>query len=156
MSCYCGNTPSYALCCQPIHHDPLQAKTPEQLMRARFSAHMLQDIDFVIKTYHPSCHAEDERQAISESVHSHWQRLEVLAAEPGTTSEEGFVQFRAYFEQQGKKQCLAERSRFVRENGAWYYIDGEFIDGEFAATPKQGRNDPCACGSGKKFKKCCG
>ncbi|EOX3103618.1 SEC-C metal-binding domain-containing protein, partial [Vibrio cholerae] len=47
--------------------------------------------------------------------------------------------------------CLEERSRFLKENNCWFYIDGEF-----PAAIKQGRNDPCACGSGKKYKKCCG
>ncbi|KQA19294.1 SEC-C domain-containing protein domain-containing protein [Vibrio metoecus] len=120
-------------------------------MRARFSAHILKNTDFVVNTYHPSCHAEDEREAIQESVQSHWLRLEVVSAEMGQENDEGFVHFRAFLEQHGQEYCLEERSRFLNEDGHWYYIDGEFPE----TLTKQSRNDPCACGSGKKFKKCC-
>ncbi|EEX66852.1 hypothetical protein VCJ_000748 [Vibrio metoecus] len=70
----------------------------------------------------------------------------------GRGNDEGFVHFRAFLAQQGQEYCLEERSRFLNEDGRWYYIDGEFPE----ALARQGRNDPCACGSGKKFKKCCG
>ncbi|ENM5882532.1 YchJ family protein [Vibrio metoecus] len=152
MTCYCGNTEPYSQCCEPIHQNFQNVTTPEQLMRARFSAHILKNTDFVVNTYHPSCHAEEDREAIQESVQSDWLRLEVISAEMGRGNDEGFVHFRAFLAQQGQEYCLEERSRFLNEDGRWYYIDGEFPE----ALPKQGRNDPCACGSGKKFKKCCG
>ncbi|EAX7120348.1 hypothetical protein AIW16_22500, partial [Salmonella enterica] len=60
----------------------------------------------------------------------------------------GYVSFIARFSEQGKTGAIIERSRFIKENGQWYYIDG--------TRPQLGRNDPCPCGSGKKFKKCCG
>jgi len=150
-ACYCGNSKPYSDCCQPIHKDHNQAHTPEQLMRARYSAHVVGLVDFVISTYHPSCNAEHEREAIRESVQSNWQKLEVVSNQSGNTADEGFVHFKAYFEQDGKQFCLEERSRFIREGGLWYYIDGIFPQ-----HVKVGRNDPCICGSGKKYKKCCG
>jgi len=150
-SCYCGSTKPYSDCCQPIHNDHQKAVTPEQLMRSRYSAHVLGLVDFVVNTYHPSCGAENQREAIAESVQSAWQKLEVINSQAGKTADEGFVHFKAFFKDQGKEFCLEERSRFVRENGLWYYIDGEFPQ-----HAKVGRNDPCPCGSGKKFKKCCG
>lgn len=134
-------------------------------MRARYSAHVKQLVDFVVKTYHPSCDAEAQRDAIADSVHSHWLSLEVMGSEDGKNNEEGFVTFQAYFEQDDEEYCLEERSRFVREDGLWYYIDGEYALQEEAQDErlsqpikslKVGRNDPCICGSGKKFKKCCG
>ncbi|MEF3020883.1 YchJ family protein [Vibrio mimicus] len=152
MSCYCGNTQPYSQCCEPVHHDAQCAQTPEQLMRARFSAHVLHNVDFVVKTYHPSCQASNELEAIRESVLSQWVRLEVVSTAEGSNENEGFVHFKAFLEQNGGEYCLEERSRFIKEDGYWYYIDGEFP----SAPAKQGRNDPCACGSGKKFKKCCG
>lgn len=123
-------------------------------MRARYCAHELGLVDFVVNTYHPDCHAEQEREAIADSIHSEWCGLEVLNRQPGETDEEGFVHFRAWFKQSGQRHCLEERSRFVRENGLWFYIDGEFPASP--AAVKAGRNNPCPCGSGKKFKKCCG
>ncbi len=150
-ACYCGNAKPYSDCCQLIHKDHSQAKTPELLMRARYSAHVAGLVDFVVSTYHPSCSAEQEREAIAESIQSNWQKLQVVSCQKGSNTGEGFVHFKAYFEQDGKEFCLEERSRFIRENGLWYYIDGVFPQ-----QLKVGRNDPCICGSGKKYKKCCG
>ncbi|WP_162062670.1 YchJ family protein [Vibrio taketomensis] len=160
--CPCHSNADYSQCCQPIHQNHANATTPEQLMRARYSAHVLNLVDFVVATYHPSCEAELERDAIAESVSSDWIKLEVTETSDGQNEHEGFVTFKAYFTQDNQEYCLEERSRFVRENELWYYIDGEFpkVQDERLSQPvsslKVGRNDPCICGSGKKFKKCCG
>ncbi|MDA0147168.1 YchJ family protein [Vibrio sp. LaRot3] len=162
-SCPCGAANHYEDCCYPIHQDHSQAHTPEQLMRSRYSAHVKGLVDYVINTYHPSCQAEEQRDAIAESIASDWAKLEVISAEPSSHEDEGFVTFKAYFNQEGKQYCLEERSRFVRENELWYYIDGEFPEPEQdprlnqpVQSLKVSRNDPCICGSGRKFKKCCG
>ena len=151
--CPCGSHLDYADCCQPVHNSHKNAKRPEQLMRARFAAHKLNLVDFVISTYHTSCQAEEQRDGITESVALDWTKLEVLDA-PATETDEGFVEFKAYLQEGMTEQCMHERSRFVRENNLWYYIDGVFP--EPVEVIKVGRNDPCPCGSGKKFKKCCG
>jgi len=151
--CPCGSHIDYSDCCQPVHNNHSNAKQPEQLMRARFAAHKLNLVDFVINTYHPSCQAENERDGIAESVALDWTKLEVLDA-PTTETDEGYVEFKAYLQEGATEQCMHERSRFLRENGLWYYIDGVFP--EPVESKKVGRNDPCPCGSGKKFKKCCG
>lgn len=165
-SCPCGNQKDYSQCCQPIHSDHSLAHTPEQLMRSRYSAHVQGLVDYVVNTYHPSCNAEEDRQAIAESVDSDWCGLEVVSCEAGRDENEGFVTFKAYFNQEGEQFCLEERSRFLREQGLWYYIDGTFVEqaeqpidprlSQTVQSLKVGRNDPCICGSGKKFKKCCG
>lgn len=155
--CPCGNNKHYTDCCQPIHQDPSLAQTPEQLMRSRYSAHVKGLVDYVINTYHPSCHAEAQRREIAESIDSDWCGLEVTTTESGRDDNEGFVTFKAYFNQDNNQFCLEERSRFLREGGQWYYIDGEFPHAEEKEQrAKVGRNDPCICGSGKKYKKCCG
>ncbi|MDW6003711.1 YchJ family metal-binding protein [Vibrio mangrovi] len=128
--CPCGSQRHYKNCCQPIHHAPETAKLPAQLMRARYSAYALGLVDFIIATYHPSCQAEHDRQEIEHGIHNHWTKLVVLQAENGSDSDEGFVRFKAYFEQDGESYSLQERSRFVRENGRWYYIDGEFPESQ--------------------------
>lgn len=162
MLCPCCSQKSYDQCCEPIHQDSQQAQSPEQLMRARYSAHVTKNVEFVIQTYHSSCQAELEAQAIAESVDSDWVELDVIDA-PEHSETEGFVEFKAYFEEDGKRYCLHERSRFVKENQAWRYIDGVMPEqvaldprlNQTIAKTKIGRNDPCLCGSGKKFKKCC-
>ncbi|MFC5078042.1 hypothetical protein VTH8203_02935 [Vibrio thalassae] len=160
-SCYCGNHLPFESCCLPIHKDVKKAVKPEQLMRARFSAHKTNNVDFVVATYHPSCNAELERDSIADSINSNWTTLNVLVSEYGANEHEGFVSFEAYLEENGFEYCLAERSRFLFENGQWFYVDGE-LDDSIPPRPltvqaaKIGRNDPCLCGSGKKYKKCCG
>lgn len=166
--CPCGSKQSYATCCEVAHQDHHNVTTPEQLMRSRYSAHVLGLVDYVINTYHPSCHAEEQREGIAESINSDWAGLEVIDTAQGSHDNEGFVEFKAYFNEDGAQYCMQERSRFVRENGLWFYIDGEFpeqhqaepeIDPRLNQTVesfKIGRNDPCICGSGKKYKKCCG
>lgn len=100
-------------------------------MRARYSAHILGLVDFVVATYHSSCQAEQHRAAIAESVNSQWLGLEIVNSEVADNGE-GFVEFKAYY-QEGKEQCcLHERSRFLREpvdgGQQWFYIDGDYPD----------------------------
>ncbi|MDG3087697.1 YchJ family metal-binding protein [Vibrio hannami] len=161
--CPCGSGKSYSQCCELVHHNHATAQYPEQLMRARYSAHVLKLVDFVVNTYHSSCNAEHERAGIEESINLDWSKLEVVRADK-PLSDEGFVEFKAYLLEEGIEHCMHELSRFVRDDGLWYYIDGVFPENEDAPestatavkTEKVGRNDPCPCGSGKKFKKCCG
>ena len=85
-----------------------------------------------------------------------WLKLEVLNS--SVKNNKGYVEFIAYFSEHGKNLTLHEASEFHLIDGRWYYIDGKAPQ----AAPRQpvtslhiGRNDPCHCGSGKKYKKCC-
>lgn len=168
-NCPCGNSRSYQDCCEIVHLNHAAATQPEMLMRARYSAHVKGLVDFVVDTYHPSQNADEQREGIANSVDSDWCKLEVINAESGSHADEGYVEFKAYFNDDNQQYCLGERSRFLRENGMWYYVDGTFPEEETQPSEdpdprlsqpiknlKVGRNDPCVCGSGKKFKKCCG
>ncbi|MEC6795805.1 YchJ family metal-binding protein [Photobacterium sp. S4TG1] len=167
--CPCGSQKLLVECCKPIHLNHASATHPEQLMRARYSAHVLGLVDFVVQTYHSSCEAEHHREAIAESINLTWLGLEVMNSEIAANGQ-GFVEFKACYKEAGEEYILQERSRFVQEsiNGQqyWFYIDGEYPQpppSEQPSAPKPvttaktvGRNDPCLCGSGKKYKKCCG
>jgi SEC-C motif-containing protein len=84
-----------------------------------------------------------------------WQKLEILRSEAGGENDaEGRVEFKAHWLIGGRRGYLHETSRFLKEDGRWYYLDGQTHPAP--AAGKTGRNDPCPCGSGKKFKKCCG
>ena len=109
----------------------------------------MKDADYLIKTWHPSCQATSFREDLLRGfTHTDWLGLTIFATEEGQHTDEGYVSFVARFREQGKVGAIIERSRFLKENDRWYYIDG--------TRPLFGRNDPCPCGSGKKFKKCCG
>ncbi|MBD8512444.1 YchJ family protein [Photobacterium sp. CAU 1568] len=154
--CPCGSQQPLSSCCQLVHQNPSMALHPEQLMRARYSAHVLGLVDFVVATYHPSCQAEQYRDAIADSINSEWLGLEVVSSQIASDTQ-GYVEFKAFYRDENQEYCLHEKSRFLREMigniPQWFYIDGEYPE---ATEPlKVGRNDPCTCGSGKKFKKCC-
>ena len=115
-------------------------------MRSRYTAFALQLHDYLLATWHPSTRPA----SLSGEESAHWVRLEVL--ESGDSGEQGHVHFRATFREGRRWSVLEEASRFLREAGHWYYLDGS----PSVARLKPGRNDRCLCGSGRKFKTCCG
>ncbi|HBR6858146.1 TPA: YchJ family protein [Klebsiella aerogenes] len=147
--CPCGSALEYSSCCQRYLTGGQLAPSPSQLMRSRYSAFVMKDVDYLIKTWHPHCEAPRFRADIEKGfANTQWLGLTVFATDNGRSSDEGFVSFIARFTEDNRPGAIIERSRFLKENGQWYYIDG--------TRPLIGRNDPCPCGSGKKFKKCCG
>ena len=126
--CYCGSAKQYKNCCQPIHKNPSKASTPEALMRSRFSAYCLGLVDYIINTYHPSCNAQSDRDGITEAAKTDWQKLLVKSSHVDADGLQGFVHFKAFYNQDRQSFCLEERSRFVKESGQWFYIDGELFD----------------------------
>jgi len=147
--CPCGSGLQYSLCCESYLNGNALPDTPESLMRSRYSAYVKHDTAYLVATWHPSCHAERFSASIEESyAHTHWRGLTILSSEILPDKPQGYVTFFARFTENGRESFIHERSRFLREEQRWYYIDGTF--------PPIGRNDRCPCGSGKKYKKCCG
>jgi len=134
---------SYSQCCKPLHLGESMARSPEQLMRSRFSAFVLGLSQYLKETWHASTRPDD----LSVEPDSQWRHLHIL------DHGKDWVHFIAYYETAPKQYgFLRERSRFSKENDQWLYVDGEVEQGQ----AQQQRNDPCLCGSGKKYKKCCG
>jgi SEC-C motif domain protein len=158
VTCVCGLGESTETCCLPIISGKVVAKTPEAVMRSRYAAYVLGEVDYILGSVHPDSPGEADRKTTEAwSKAAKWTGLEVLGAEGGADGEnEGFVEFKAKFELQGVPQVHHERARFRRQGSKWYYLDGQ----EFGPAPQRrseprvGRNDPCPCGSGKKYKKC--
>lgn len=126
-------------------------------MRSRFTAHALGDYRHLHRTYL----ATARKPYVEETPggeEPEWTRLVVHAHEPGATPDRAFVDFSAYYRQGEGEEALHEKSEFQRLDGAWYYTRSVRIGPApvRAAGPKVGRNDPCPCGSGKKYKHCCG
>jgi SEC-C motif-containing protein len=136
------------------------APTAESLMRSRYSAYVVHAIDYLGETLHPDHRGDWDRDATRKwAESSEWLGLTIVSTESGGEGDdEGWVEFNAIFRSGGEEQQHTERSRFRRHQGRWYYVDGDLPKPRTQRheTPKVGRNDPCPCGSGRKYKKCCG
>jgi len=158
--CPCGSEKEYAKCCQPLISGEQSAETAEALMRSRYSAHAKKAFDYIFDTTWPGNRQEEDREGTAAwSRKLDWQRLEVRNVEAGGVDDEkGMVEFVARYRKNAKAFDHHEIAEFVRQDGRWYFKDGHAPQQVQAVRqgPKVGRNDPCPCGSGKKYKKCCG
>jgi SEC-C motif-containing protein len=159
-SCPCCSGAAFADCCEPFLAGTRLPETAEQAMRARYTAHARVDVPYLMATLHPENvdeHAEESARRWAEQ--SQWEGLEIRATSAGgPTDNEGLVEFVARFrDRKGELNTHHERSLFVREGGRWLFRDAQAPEQATVRRPatQVGRNDPCPCGSGKKFKKCC-
>lgn len=156
--CPCGSSKDLAECCGPIIESGI-APSPEAMMRSRYSAYVLSACAHLEHSLAPEArHDFDLKATESWSKRVTWRGLEILSTSGGGAGDEiGRVEFIAKFEEGGTAQSHHENSRFRRVDGNWLYVDGEMIRVPVVrATPKVGRNEPCPCASGKKYKQCCG
>ncbi len=158
--CACGSGLGYELCCKPVISGAAEAKTAEALLRARYTAHVLHDVDFIVKSIHPDKAGDHDPEIIKEWANTtRWCGLEVIEVIKGGESDQaGTVEFRALFEKSKGQGEHAEVAQFVKKDGRWYFLDAAppKVRQVINEKAKPGRNDPCICGSGKKYKKCCG
>ena len=156
--CPCGSGSDFDDCCGPIMGGA-PASTPEALMRSRFAAFVHGDLDYIERTHAKEVRDDFNRSAAESTAKSvEWVSLEIRdTADGGVDDDTGTVEFAARFKKDGELQVHRERSNFRREEGRWVYIDGQMNPkGKPRRVEKVGRNEPCPCGSGKKYKKCCG
>jgi SEC-C motif-containing protein len=128
-------------------------------MRARYAAYTAANIDFIERTIHSSTKAEfDCESARKWAKESQWHGLEILNVTGGKEDDaEGNVEFIATYSQKDERIEHHEVATFRKEAGKWTFVDGHILHQPFRREqPKIGRNDPCPCGSSKKYKKCCG
>src|SRR5688500_16937924 len=125
-------------------------------MRSRFTAHVLRDYRHLHRTYLGTV-----REAYMDPVDEaavDWTRLVILSEEPGAKEGTAFVDFTAFYDEAGSEHAQHEHAEFVRHDGSWIYSRAVRTGSapSTSTTPNVGRNDPCPCGSGKRFKHCCG
>jgi len=136
LNCFCSLDKNYNECCGAILDAKKIASTPQELMRSRYCAFLKSNIEYLNST-------SLSNEKIKELPYIEWLKLDVL------DSYENTVEFKAYYRGSGNIHVLHERSNFVKQNGKWFYTDGEIYNS------KINRNESCPCGSKKKFKKCC-
>jgi SEC-C motif domain protein len=158
--CPCGSGRCLSDCCKPFIDGTATAPTAEALMRSRYTAYTLQNVDYLEQTL--DAHEREDYDGDATAAwarDSRWLGLEIVDTTAGTADDkEGTVEFKARYENDGATHEHHEVSHFSKINGAWYYSGGKEVGpAQYRReTPKVGRNDPCPCGSGKKYKKCCG
>ena len=158
--CPCKSGKTFGECCGPIISGAAKAETAEALMRARYTSYVTGDVMFLKTSATEKVQKEfNEKMSKAWSASATWHGLEILQTEKGQAGDAtGVVEFRALYTANGELCNHHEVSRFVRETDGWKFDDGDLIVEKpiVREEPKVGRNDPCPCGSGKKYKKCCG
>ena len=155
--CPCGSRRHYADCCGPIV-DGAPAATAEALMRSRYSAYVNAEFDHIEATHAPEVKGDFNRSsAESMALDAKWMGLEIRDVTGGGPDDQaGTVEFVTRFKRGGENYVHHELGRFRRDGGRWVYVDGDINPKpETRHVEKVARNDPCPCGSGRKYKKCC-
>ncbi len=156
--CPCGSGTDVEVCCGPLLAGS-PAPTAESLMRSRYTAYTLGRLDYLDRTIAPESRDRATSTDMANSLPSiTWQGLEILRVTGGTAEDStGEVDFRFHYRHHGEDFTQREIASFVKRDGGWLYQDSIVNPKEPPAhSTKVGRNDPCSCGSGKKYKKCCG
>lgn len=147
--CPCQSGHLYQDCCAFLHQKKRNAETAEQLMRSRYTAFVLQDIDYIVATTVPSQqHLLDKKALRQWSEQTQWCGLEVISHQPNLTQRHSAVEFNATFMTEEGKRIHHEKSLFVNIGQRWYFVD--------PTVPLPLMKSPCVCRSGRKFKHCCG
>ncbi|MFA5040077.1 MAG: YchJ family metal-binding protein [Bdellovibrionales bacterium] len=156
--CPCGSNKDFASCCEPyLKGQPVP--TAESLMRSRYSAHVMGNIDHLERTYTIKERGKSYRENIKRTIdETKWLGLEILSTKDGGKDDQtGQVEYAYRYVRDGQAYLQQELGNFLRENGSWLFKDSVVNPKSGPLeTPKTGRNEACPCGSGKKFKKCCG
>jgi SEC-C motif-containing protein len=156
--CPCGSGNDYTACCEPVITGKKKAETAEQLMRARYAAHEKVETDFIYESTHPDYRKDYDHKGTKKwAEESDWYGLEILdTSAGGPKDKEGEVEFIANFRDKQGRRSHHERGQFRRHRKQWRFTEGIMVKSKPISVTKIGRNDPCSCGSGKKYKKCCG
>ena len=156
--CPCCSNELFEVCCKPILTGRVMIEHPVQLIRARFVAHIVHDIDFIIKTMKGKALKLFDREATEQEWFKlcHWTKLELLKTHDIKDKDsEAKVEFKAHYIQNNESKELHEKAYFSKISGHWYYVSGRIQGSHVKVEARVGRNDPCACNSGKKYKRCC-
>ncbi|XUM23474.1 YchJ family protein [Bradyrhizobium oligotrophicum S58] len=165
MPCPCGSGLSFDRCCGPYLTGDQMPPTAEDLMRSRYTAYTRGDIGYIEATLVADRRGAFDAVAAKDwATRATWLGLRIVSTARGQASDaDGVVSFVATYREAGKTIEHHEVSQFGRDaDRAWRFIEGDaravVTEPKRAAgiTAKVGRNDPCPCGGGKKYKFCCG
>ncbi|MFA9488006.1 MULTISPECIES: YchJ family protein [unclassified Mannheimia] len=148
-TCNCQSGKNYTECCEPFHLKAKMPETTEQLMRSRYSAYTLVNIPYIVETTVPSQQKFLDQVAMKAwGENTKWAGLEIIKHLPNLSKIHSQVEFKAFFETEDGVKAHHELSLFVNISDKWYFVD--------PTVPLPNQKQNCVCGSGKKFKHCCG
>jgi len=120
--CPCGSGERYDACCGRLHRREAEAATAEELMRSRYAAYAVGELDHVFRTWHPRTRPD----TIEPDPALTWTGLTILDVVAGGPGDDtGEVEFEAAYERDATPGARRERSRFERRRGRWVYVDGD-------------------------------
>ena len=165
--CPCGSNFPYTDCCGPLIRGTITADTAEDLMRSRYTAFAKQEWDYIDQTQFTENDPDKPDSSYYRQDDIEWTKLEIHGSKNGGQSDKtGEVSFIAHYNENDEEKTLQETSKFIKKDGRWFYDEEKSkVAPASKATSgkpfvreqaKVGRNDPCSCGSKKKYKKCCG
>lgn len=147
--CPCQSGKSYTDCCQPFHLHQMIPDSAEKLMRSRYTAYTQVNIPYIVETTVPAQQPLLDQQAMQLwGDETDWAGLKIISHQPFVSKIHSWVEFKAFFNIENGIDAHHERSLFVLISGRWYFVD--------PTVPLPIQKQPCVCGSGKKFKHCCG
>lgn len=158
IDCPCESGANYGECCEPVISGARPAETAEKLMRARYASYVRGEMDFLFGSTHQDHRKGYDHKGTREWAESaEWLGLEIVGTVKGEAGDNvGEVEFIARFRDKGGEHEHHENASFVKEEGIWFFTDGRMVKSKPLSVAKIGRNEPCPCGSGLKYKKCCG
>ena len=130
MKCYCCSGRKFEDCCQPFIRGEKKPSTAEALMRSRYSAYATVEIEYILRSTHPSTRKFHNAEEIENWARSSvWQKLEIVSTDQGKAQDKrGTVEFKAYFLDENRQpQIHHERSNFAKVLGKWFFVDGKIV-----------------------------
>jgi len=144
--CHCKSNRLFSQCCEPYIIVKEVPSSALELMKSRYSAYCLGDVNYLQATTYDHTWTDEELKYIQDwADKSIWQHLDIV------DSSGEMVEFKAYYIFEGKQHMHHEKSTFLKVNDMWKYVDGEVYEDKVELL----RNEKCICGSRQKYKRCC-
>ena len=156
--CPCGSKRSFDACCGPYIENLYPAPTAEALMRSRYTAYTRANVAYLKKTSRTGLAGEFDEAAVTQfAKRVRWLGLDIIRTQQGLSDDTvGEITYVARYVDAGHEKQIAEHARFQKSPTGWLYVGSSTAPSSTVAPKvRVGRNDPCPCGSGKKYKKCC-
>lgn len=115
--CPCGLDKHYKQCCELLHKTIIHAESAEILMRSRFSAYVKKNQQYLLDTWHSSTRPSE----INFEGPGGFRWIKLTINESKEADKEAMVDFTAHYLINGQQGQMQEHSRFIKEDGFWYY-----------------------------------